>query len=182
MKFSKTFKVSQITRFKQCRKILPPDGRHGYRKCQIEPMEIDHFRNLKCFKCSGFGHRARNCPTKIDQNRKPVNAVDDGTDNIDMTDGTQNQGPQKGRKPPGKRAYPDKRKKAAPKRPRVGQDRVAQGQVPPQVPNWIRGAECWICHMIVHLKRNCPNRVVSDRNRVPVFPQGNWNGPRPQEN
>ena len=149
---------------------------------QIEPMEIDHFRNLKCFKCSGFGHRARNCPSKIDQNRLPVNAADDGTDNVDMTDGTQNQGPQKGRKPPGKRAYPDKRKQAAPKRPRVGQDRVAQGQVPPQVPEWIRGAECWICHMIGHLKRNCSNRVVPDRNRVPVFPQGNWNGPRPQEN
>ena len=105
-------------------------------------MEIDHIRNLKCFKCSGFGHRARNCPTIIDKNRLPVNAADGGTDNVYMTDGTQNQGPQKGRKPPGKRAYPDKRKQAAPKRPRVGQDRVAQGQVPPQVPDWIRGAEC----------------------------------------
>ena len=96
-----------------------------------------------------------------------------------MTDGTQNKGPRRVENPLGR--YPEKRKQPAPERPRNGLNRVAQGQVPTQVPDWIRGAECWICHMIGHLQRNCPNRVVPNRNRVPIFPQGNWNGPRPQE-
>ena len=38
---------------------------------RIEPMDIDHFRDQKCFNCSGLGHRARNCPSKIDHNRLP---------------------------------------------------------------------------------------------------------------
>ena len=146
--------------------------------CFIEPMEIDHLRNLKCFKCSSFGHRSRNCPTIACQNRQYVNAADDRLHNSDMTDERQNQV-----KPTSTVAYPKKQcRQFGPKRRSTGQNRVTQGQVPPQVPDWVKGAECWICHTIGHLRRNCPNRVVPDRNRVPVFPRGNWNGPHPQEN
>ena len=152
--------------------------------CPIEPMEIDYFRNVKCFKCCEFGHRAQNCPNIACQNRLQVNASDDRlTDNCDMIDERRIRGPTNDRKPPDKVAYPNtKCKQFGSKRKSVGHNSVTQGQVPPQVSDWVKGAQCWKCHMIGHLKRNCPNRVVPDRNRVPVFPQGNWNGLRPQEN
>ena len=150
----------------------------------IEPMEIDYFGNVKCFKCCEFGHRAQNCPNIACQNRLHVNATDDRlTDNCEMADERRNRGPTNDRKPPSEVAYPNKQcKQFGSQRKSVCQNRVTQCQVTPQVSDWVKGAECWKCHMIGHLKRNCPNRVVPDRNRVPVFPQGNWNGPRPQEN
>ena len=37
------------------------------------------------------------------------------------------------------------------------------------VPDWVLGAECWVCHMIGHLKRNCPNRKINPRNWVPYW-------------
>ena len=150
----------------------------------IEPMKIDYFRNVKCFKCCDFGQRAQNCPNIACQNRLHVNATDDRlTDTCDMVDERQNRGHTNDRKPPGEVAYPNKQcKQFGSQRKSVCQNRVTQGQVTPQVSDWVKRAECWKCHMICHLKRNCPNRVVPDRNRVPVFPKGNWNGPRPQEN
>ena len=150
----------------------------------IEPMEIDNFRNVKCFKCFDFGHSAQNCPNIACQNRLHVNATDDRlTDTCYMVDERQNRGPTNDRKPPGEVAYPNKQcKQFGSQRKSVCQNRVTHGQVTPQVSDWVKRAECLKCHMLGHLKRNCPNRVVPDRNRVPVFPQGNWNGPRPQEN
>ena len=108
-------------------------------------MKIDLFRNLKCFKCSGFGHRTRDIPSKADQNRLPVNATDEGTDDNDKPDGTQNQGLQKGRKPQGKE-HVQTNEKGLPPNDQELVKTVAQGQVPPQVLDWIREAECWICH------------------------------------
>lgn len=41
------------------------------------PMEVDHFRPLKCFKCKKLGHTANRC--------KVVNMVDSSTDNSRQT-------------------------------------------------------------------------------------------------
>ena len=152
-----------------------PDSR------QIEPMEIDHYRSQKCFNCFGLGHRARECPTR---RRNYVSEAwpDDRQSDDEPPDDRQVPKTAKVRKPPVKRDHNGKQKQTQNRN--AGQNRNRQKQVPPQVPDWIRGAECWICHMIGHLKRNCPNRHVPDRNRVPVYPQGNGNpqGPRIQEN
>ena len=144
----------------------------------IEPMETDYLRNLKCFKYSGFGHRSRNFPTIGCQNRLYVNAADDMLHNKDMTDERQNKV-----NPTSTVAYPNKQcRQFGPKRRNAGQNRVTQDQVPSRVPYWVKGAECWICHMIGRVKRNCPNRVVPDRNRVLIFLRENWNGSLPQGN
>ena len=142
----------------------------------IEPMEIDHNRNLKCFRCHGFGHIARKCPTSVNRNRFVVNAADNRENNDPK--------PVQTRKTYVTRNFAARSKVEKPdrntiRRPPTGQNRN-MNQAPSQIPDWIRGAECWICHMIGHLKRNCPNRPIPDRNRVPMYPKGN--GPRVQEN
>ena len=89
----------------------------------IQPIEINYLGNLKCFKCSSFGHRSRNCPTLACQNRLYVNAAYDRLHNSDITDERQNNV-----KPTSTVAYPNTQSRQFdPKRRSIGQNRVTQG-------------------------------------------------------
>jgi hypothetical protein len=63
----------------------------------------------------------------------------------------------------------------------VAEANTPKRERPPQpqsdVPDWIKRAECFICHRIGHLSHDCPQRYIPDRNRVPYY-QNQWNGPR----
>jgi hypothetical protein len=56
-----------------------------------EPMEIDHYRGIQCYKCRKKGHKANKCPTnqitkpqksQPCKNHKPVNLVTQDKSNI----------------------------------------------------------------------------------------------------
>ena len=148
----------------------------------IEPMDVDFSRNLMCFKCKGRGHRARDCPTQDQVNKSFIGALDDSDDD---SDNDRVVSPSKVKKtvkksenaltqPLNKRKTPAMNQNRAPRRNPVPR----QGQASSEMPDWVKGAECLICHMIGHLKRNCPNRRVPDRNRVNLYtyprPQHQW--------
>jgi hypothetical protein len=115
---------------------------------QVEPMEIDSMRRHLCTQCGGQGHRSKQCPSHRSNWRGP---------------------PRRPHNVYGNDVYVAE---AKPIKPRVPQ----RPQI--DVPDWVKGAECFICHMIGHLKRNCPQRQVPDRNRVPPYYEKQWIGPR----
>lgn len=147
---------------------------------QIEPMELGHMRDQNCFKCGKPGHWAKNC-RKInyqaflanDTYREPVPMSDE--DDEDMKSpkpklkSVRKKEPQRNTET-GRRKVPTQR-----------QEPTKPAAQPNQVPDWIKGAECWICHMIGHLKRNCPNRSVPDRNRIKLYPRGVYKTNRPTQ-
>ena len=136
----------------------------------VEPMEIDYFRNQKCFKCNGTGHRARECPTPGQMYSKQkhwLKAVDSSDDDSDESDENEVVSPQKAKKTPKTKKAPKKTEKPPPKpQPKKTTPAPRQNRAPkqnpaqriaPEIPEWIKGAECWICHMIGHLKVEHPS-------------------------
>jgi hypothetical protein len=146
----------------------------------IEPMEIDHLRNQRCFKCEGKGHRAKHCPTGVRTNTKgtprQVYLVSDQTDDDDTPDNKHTRtNDQKGLKSAKILSQAGVKSQGQTRNRDQGRPRQ-QNTIPQDIPDWIRGAECFWCHMIGHLKRNCPQRVVPDRNRPPMHYHGHQGG------
>jgi hypothetical protein len=146
----------------------------------VEPMEIDALRRQICGKCGGQGHRTKVCPT---QNTKQEGVRPRGGRRIYVIEET-DEG-YEGDPRPADKTSPVAREGV------TGQNRRGerkskpsppQSQQPSQEFDWERGAECFGCHRIGHIIRDCPHRRDWDRNRVPYYPPRNWNrGPRYQE-
>lgn len=146
----------------------------------VEPMEIGHIRRQLCYRCADKESRCRECNRK--HNYRVYAAGDSAEEPMLISDDEEEE-----RKP---RYQPPKQKKSAPyrkpqneRRPPPPRREVQRRNPPPvETPEWIRGAECWICHMIGHLQRNCPRRNVPERNRERLYPRVNQNwrqsGPR----
>jgi hypothetical protein len=154
---------------------LMTDTRH------VEAMEIDHVRSQRCYKCEGRGHRAKDCPTgRPRENPRQVFVVEHHSDNDEEPSPSSRA---HANFPVNKNLQAAKRLSQQGSRP-PGQSRNRefngnrQHNIPPEIPDWIKGAECWICHMIGHLRRNCPQRGVPDRNRVPTNDRDYRGGPR----
>lgn len=155
--------------------IVPPN----FSNSQVEPMEIGHLRNLVCFRCNQRGHSSRNCPSKY------IYAAGDSPEEPMVISDEENDNPPVNQKPRRENYTPKQVKRTQPSPKQTVSRPQKQVRTPPKqssrnynysqnhpsgTPEWIRGAECWICHMIGHLKRNCPNRNIPERNRVQLYP------------
>jgi hypothetical protein len=138
----------------------------------VEPMEIDHLRQQVCYKCGGKGHRAKVCPTgRTKVSTRQVFLVDTQSDDDDDDDPPPETIRISHQDQRGLRGAKNLSQKAAKPQGQTGNRDNGGGRPQTNHPNlgyddWLKGAECWICHLIGHLKRNCPQRAVPDRNRA----------------
>ena len=124
--------------------------------------------NQKCFKCQNVGHTVWECPLNKQciKNKTALDYSDPESD--------ENEGPPMKRKIPltgYENSLPKLKTPIQSTEKVVGQNTPQrQGRNRSEIPDWIKSAECWICHMKGHLRRNCPNRRFPDRYRVLNYP------------
>ena len=95
----------------------------------IEPMDVDHLRRNVCYKCRRSGHKSRDCPQNRTHNRNR-NGQRPRNFNVSAANVGMNTSPQ------------------------VNKNETKDVLVP----DWVKRAECWFCHLVGHLQRNCPSR------------------------
>lgn len=133
---------------------------------QIEPMEIGCMRKQICIRCKGRGHSAKVCPSRIETERRRIYNIEEESES--ECEELENSS-----------KYDRDRKRVAFK-PNRNKDEKTETKNDKNHfhdhSDWDRGQECVICHLLGHVKKNCPTRYVPDRNRVPIYrPKSNWN-------